>query len=46
MKKHVIAFNLWLHTKFEQLQYYKNWLKIDLKMNGQYGVQTYFTLKF
>jgi hypothetical protein len=35
-----------LHTKFEQLWYYKNKLKVLLKMTRQYNVQTYFTLRF
>jgi hypothetical protein len=35
-----------LHTNFEQLWYYKSKLKVSLKMIIQYGVQTYFTLKF
>jgi hypothetical protein len=35
-----------LHTKFEQLWYHKNKLKACLKMTSQYGVQSYFTMKF
>jgi hypothetical protein len=29
-----------LHTKFEQLWFYKNNLRVLLKINGQYSVQT------
>jgi len=35
-----------LHTKFEQLWYHKGKLQVCLKMTSQYGVQTYFPLKF
>jgi len=35
-----------LDTKFEQLLYHKNKLKVCLKMTSQYGVQTYLTMKF
>jgi hypothetical protein len=34
-----------LHIHFEQLWYHRNKSKVHLKMIGQYGVQTYFTLK-
>jgi hypothetical protein len=33
-----------LYTKFEQLWYHKNKLKVCLQMTN--GVQTYFTMKF
>jgi hypothetical protein len=34
-----------LHTKFEQLWYYKNKIIVCLKMTSQYGVQSYLTIK-
>jgi hypothetical protein len=35
-----------LYTKFEQLWYHKNKLKVCLQITNQYDVQTYFIMKF